>query len=77
MEGEVEVPPSPGLVAREGGRETIMPKNDNRPRVTLACTECKERNYITSKHRVNQRERIELRKYCPRCRTHQVHRETR
>jgi large subunit ribosomal protein L33 len=54
-----------------------MPKNDNRPQVTLACTECKERNYITSKHRVNQRERIELRKFCSRCRTHQVHRETR
>lgn len=54
-----------------------MPKNDNRPKVTLACTECKERNYITTKHRVTQRERIELRKYCSRCRTHQVHRETR
>jgi large subunit ribosomal protein L33 len=54
-----------------------MPKNDNRPKVTLACTECKERNYITTKHRVTQRERIELRKYCSRCRAHQVHRETR
>ena len=54
-----------------------MAKSENRPRVTLACTECKERNYITSKHRVNQRERIELRKYCRRCRTHVVHRETR
>ena len=43
-----------------------MPKNDNRPKVTLACTECKERNYITTKHRVNQRERIELSKYCSR-----------
>jgi len=54
-----------------------MPKNDNRPKVTLACTECKERNYITTKHRVTQRERIELRKFCSRCRSHQVHRETR
>ena len=54
-----------------------MPKNDNRPQVTLACPECKERNYITSTHRVNQRERIELRKFCSRCRTHQPHRETR
>jgi large subunit ribosomal protein L33 len=54
-----------------------MAKNDNRPKVTLACGECKERNYITTKHRVTQRERIEFRKYCPRCRQHQLHKETR
>ena len=54
-----------------------MPKSDTRPKVTLACTECKERNYITTKNRNNQRERIELRKYCPRCNIHRPHRETR
>ena len=54
-----------------------MAKSVNRPKVTLACEECKERNYITTKHRVTQRERIEMRKYCPRCRTHRLHKETR
>ncbi|HWB71140.1 MAG TPA: 50S ribosomal protein L33 [Egibacteraceae bacterium] len=54
-----------------------MPKSDVRPKVTLACTECKERNYITTKNRQKQRERLELRKYCPRCNTHRAHRETR
>jgi large subunit ribosomal protein L33 len=54
-----------------------MPKSDKRPKITLACTECKERNYITTKNKANQRERIELRKFCPRCREHQLHRETR
>jgi len=54
-----------------------MPKSINRPKVTLACAECKERNYITTKHRITQRERIELSKYCPRCRQHQPHKETR
>ncbi len=54
-----------------------MPKSLNRPKVTMACVECKERNYITTKHRVTQRERIELRKYCRRCRKHELHRETR
>ena len=54
-----------------------MPKSINRPKVTLACSECKERNYITTKHRVNQRERIELNKFCPRCRRHTAHKETR
>ena len=54
-----------------------MPKSDTRPKVTLACTVCKERNYITTKNRHTQRERLQLRKYCPRCNTHQPHRETR
>jgi large subunit ribosomal protein L33 len=41
-----------------------MAKGDNRPTITLACTECKRRNYVTVKNRVNDRDRIELRKYC-------------
>lgn len=54
-----------------------MAKSDTRPKVTLACTVCSERNYITTKNRNNQRERIQLSKFCPRCRTHQPHRETK
>ncbi len=45
--------------------------------IHLACTECKERTYTTSKNKRNDPERLELRRYCPRCRTHQVHREVR
>ncbi len=45
--------------------------------VTLACTTCKERNYTTSKNKKNDANRMEMRKYCPRCRSHAVHRETR
>ncbi|HVM00106.1 MAG TPA: 50S ribosomal protein L33 [Egibacteraceae bacterium] len=51
--------------------------NDTRPKVTLACTECKERNYVTTKNRSTQRERLEMRKYCPRCNSHRAHRETK
>ncbi|WP_423860278.1 50S ribosomal protein L33, partial [Arachnia propionica] len=29
------------------------------------------------KNRRNDPDRIELKKYCPRCRTHRAHRETR
>ena len=43
---------------------------DVRPKITLACTECKERNYITKKNRRNDPDRLELKKFCPRCRTH-------
>ena len=52
-------------------------KSDVRPKITLACEVCKERNYITKKNRRNDPDRMELQKFCPRCRTHQAHRETR
>lgn len=45
--------------------------------VTLACTECGERNYTTTKNRRNHPERIEMKKYCPRSNSHTLHRETR
>lgn len=50
---------------------------ENRLSVTLACTECKERNYTTEKNRRNDPERLEFTKYCKRERKHTVHRETR
>ena len=52
-----------------------MPKNEKRVKVTLACEECKRRNYITIKSRINDRDRIEMKKYCPFCRKHQPHKE--
>ena len=45
--------------------------------VTLACTECKRRNYTTNKNKANTPDRMELKKYCRWCRKHTVHRETR
>ncbi|MGB9857185.1 MAG: 50S ribosomal protein L33 [Dictyoglomaceae bacterium] len=48
-----------------------------RVHVILACSECKNRNYITEKNKKNDPDRLELRKYCPRCRKHTVHREVR
>ncbi len=51
--------------------------SDVRPKITLACSECKERNYITKKNRRNTPDRLSLSKYCSRCRRHTEHRETR
>ena len=45
--------------------------------ITLACNECKRRNYNTTKNKKKTTERLEMKKYCPRCRTHRVHRETK
>jgi large subunit ribosomal protein L33 len=54
-----------------------MAKKAVRSVITLACTECNERNYTSEKNRRNDPGRLELTKYCPRCRCHRVHRETR
>ena len=48
-----------------------------REHIILACTVCKSRNYITEKNKQNTPDRLELKKYCPKCRKHTVHKETR
>ena len=48
-----------------------------RVNILLACTECKRRNYAMVKNKKNTTGRVELKKFCPWCRTHTVHRETR
>jgi large subunit ribosomal protein L33 len=45
--------------------------------IALACTECKRRNYSTTRNKKKSSERLELKKYCPWCRTHTVHKETK
>ena len=45
--------------------------------VTLACTECKPRNYQTNKNKKNNPDRIEMKKYCKFCKKHTLHRETK
>nr|WP_111663816.1 50S ribosomal protein L33 [Streptomyces sp. SID8367] len=56
---------------------THVAATDVRPKITLACVECKERNYITKKNRRNNPDRLEMKKHCPRCNAHTAHRETR
>ncbi|MFH1080337.1 MAG: 50S ribosomal protein L33 [Pseudomonadota bacterium] len=45
--------------------------------ITLACTECKQRNYTTTKNKRTMQNRLELKKFCKFCRGHKVHRETK
>jgi large subunit ribosomal protein L33 len=54
-----------------------MARGDVRIAITLACEECKHRNYQTNKSKRNNPDRIGLRKYCRWCRKHTSHRETR
>ena len=45
--------------------------------ITFQCMECKNRNYSSTKNKKTTTERIELKKFCPTCRKHQMHKETK
>ena len=48
-----------------------------RTKITLECTECKQRNYNTTKEKKNHPDRMEIKKYCRFCKTHTLHKETK
>ncbi|MCI0453377.1 MAG: 50S ribosomal protein L33 [Candidatus Dadabacteria bacterium] len=50
---------------------------DNTIIIALACSDCKRRNYSTSKNKQNHKEKLELKKYCKWCRRHTLHKETK
>ena len=54
-----------------------MANSGKRVKITLACTECKQRNYNMMKNKANDPDRVELQKYCRFCRKHTAHRETK
>ena len=45
--------------------------------VTMACTECKQRNYQTNKNKKKNPDRIEMNKFCKFCGKHTLHRESK
>jgi large subunit ribosomal protein L33 len=45
--------------------------------VTLACSECKARNYKTTRSPDTAGQALELKKFCKQCKRHTLHRETK
>ncbi|MGD9209311.1 MAG: 50S ribosomal protein L33 [Desulfobacteraceae bacterium] len=45
--------------------------------ITLACTECKRRNYTNTKNKRTTPDKLEFSKYCRHCRKHTPHKETK
>ena len=54
-------------MAAKGAREPI----------TLECTECKRRTYMTEKNKKNNTDRLEITKYCKFCHKRTTHKETK
>ena len=44
--------------------------------ITLQCGECKNRNYTTTKNKKKTQD-LELKKFCPACRHHTLHKEVK
>jgi len=53
-----------------------MAKKGAREIYALVCSECKSQNYLTEKNKINTTEKLELRKYCRRCRKYTLHKES-
>ena len=70
-----EAMPTKMWVNKIGGAERMAA--GARVKITLRCDECKQRNYNTVKNKKNTPDRMELNKYCPFCRKHTLHRETK
>ena len=52
-----------------------MAKGGQRITLGLTCTVCKNRNYITSRNKINTPEKLKLKKYCKYCRKQTEHKE--
>ena len=52
-----------------------MAKKTNRVLIGLQCSVCKSSNYTTSKNKINNAEKLEIKKYCRNCRKTTSHKE--
>jgi large subunit ribosomal protein L33 len=53
-----------------------MAKTEATIKLGLVCSVCGRRNYVTSKNKLENKEKLVLKKYCRRCRKHTEHKET-
>ncbi|HBE98665.1 MAG TPA: 50S ribosomal protein L33 [Firmicutes bacterium] len=48
-----------------------------RDQVILACSECGEHNYITTRNKKTHPNKMEIKKFCSRCKKETLHIETK
>jgi large subunit ribosomal protein L33 len=48
-----------------------------REQITLACSDCKRRNYHSARDKRKSQTKLEIKKYCRWCRKHTLHKETK
>ncbi|MCS7092544.1 MAG: 50S ribosomal protein L33 [Patescibacteria group bacterium] len=52
-----------------------MAKKGAREIVGLICPDCKSQNYVTERNKVNMEKKLEIRKFCKKCRRMTLHKE--
>ncbi|MBI4100010.1 50S ribosomal protein L33 [Candidatus Microgenomates bacterium] len=53
-----------------------MAKGDSTIKLGMVCSVCGSRNYLTSKNKMENKEKLLLSKYCRHCRKHTDHKES-
>ncbi|MEE8251249.1 MAG: 50S ribosomal protein L33 [Gemmatimonadales bacterium] len=48
-----------------------------RDNIIMECSDCKSRNYFTTKNKRTHPQRVEWRKFCPRCGNYRLHKESK
>ena len=76
-EREANFLPLPHPNSAEQRENFIQEVPTMRVKITLACTECKNRNYVSKKNKKNDPDRIEMMKHCRHCNKHTLHKETK
>lgn len=52
-------------------------KSKKREKIGLQCVTCKHKNYTTTKNRRTMTKKFEIKKYCPNCNGHILHKEVK
>ena len=65
------------LIFRQCLNYNLTKKADVRTKITFECTECKHRNYDSYKNKRNDPDRLTISKYCPFCKKHTEHKESK
>ena len=66
-----------GVEEKQSKQKNIVEVEAVRVKITLACTECKQRNYNMTKDKKTHPDRMETKKYCKFCKSHTLHKETK
>ncbi|MBU0634641.1 MAG: 50S ribosomal protein L33 [Candidatus Omnitrophica bacterium] len=45
--------------------------------INIVCTECKSKNYPSTKNKKKHTDKLELKKFCRFCRKHTLHKESK
>ena len=81
LEWCILLPRAMGITEGKRGREVKenvkMAAKGAREPITLECTECKRRNYMTEKNKKKNTDRLEIVKYCKYCKKRTTHKETK